>query len=65
VRICEVFGAVLGSPEKKGAFASVACQGGSAFELGAGFVEAANLGEEVAAYARQEMIGLQGRFGGQ
>jgi len=49
-------GAGIGAVEEELTFASVASEGGGAFEFDAGFVETAEFAEQIAAHAWQEMI---------
>src|SRR6266446_1266904 len=50
-------------PDQQFPFTSVACEAGRALELCAGFVYTAELLEEVAAHARQEVVVFERRFG--
>src|SRR6266446_4809721 len=50
-------------PDQQFPFTSVACEAGRALELCARFVHAAELLEEVAAHARQEVVVFERRFG--
>src|SRR5205807_7260587 len=45
--------------EQQRTLARISCERGRAFELGSGFLEATELGEEVAAHARQEVVILE------
>src|SRR5919201_6830142 len=54
-----------GALEEQFALADVACERRRPLELRAGLVETAELGEEVAAHARQEVVALEQRLRGQ
>src|SRR5712692_2963067 len=54
-----------GSLEQQGALAAVAREGCRPLELGTGLLTAPQLGEEVAPYAREEVVGLERRLGDQ
>src|SRR5437762_7517918 len=51
-----------GAAEQQRAFARVACQGRRALEFEARFVQAVQLGKEIRAYARQQVIAFEGRL---
>ena len=54
-----------GTFEEQAALAGVAGEGCCALELGAGFGVAAQFGEEIAAYAGQQVVVLERSFGGE
>lgn len=59
------YGAGIGAVEEELTFASVASEGGGAFEFGAGLVETAEFAEQIAAHAWQEMIIFHRRLAGE